>query len=248
MPYRRLPNTDQSRIRAINTAQEQYRLENEPGLVFSVKTMNEAEAFLPTFESAHYEYLDSLEQQKQASKKYYNQMHMARLYLSHFIQVLNFGVIRNEIKKEAKKLYGLEPDNFTVPDLSTESALLSWSEHVINGEKERISNGGTPIYNPAIAKVSVHYEIFRDTCISQKIFQKSTNRYLEQLASMRNEADAIILNIWNQVEDYFKLEPEEIRRKHCQQYGIRYYLRKGEKGEGTGLSEADESEPDDAVY
>jgi len=238
MPYRRLPNTDQSRIRAINTALEQYRSENIPGQVVNLRTKNDAEAFLPGFENAHHEYLHSLEKQKGASKKYYMQMRMARLYLSHFIQVLNFGVIRNEIKKEAKKLYGLDPDNYTVPDLSTEGSILSWGEQIINGEKQRISSGGSPIYNPAIAKVSVHYEIYRDTCISQKIFQKNTNRYLEQITAMRKECDAIILDIWNQVEEYFKNVPEEKRRELCEQYGVRYYLRKNEKE----ASEEDESD------
>ena len=229
MPYRRLPNTDQSRIRAITAALDQYRLENVPGQVINLKTKNEAEAFLPNFESTHHEYLLSLEKQKTASKKYYSQFRMARLYLSHFIQVLNFGVIRNEIKPEAKKLYGLSPTNHTVPDLSTEAAILTVGEQVINGERQRIGAGGAPIYNPAIAKVSVHFDIFRDTCVAQKIIQKSTNRYLEQLAAMRAECDAIILDIWNQVEDYFRNEPEDRRRELCESYGVRYYLRKEEK-------------------
>lgn len=229
MPYRRLPNTDQSRIRAISTALEQCRQDDVPGQVIHLKTKNEAETFLPQFEKAHHEYLMSLEKQKEASKKYYSQFRMARLYLSHFIQVLNFGVIRNEIRPEAKKLYHLSPTNHTVPDLSTEAALLNVGEQVINGERQRIAAGGAPIYNPAIAKVCVHYEIFRDTCVAQKILQKSTNRYLEQLAAMRADADAIILDIWNQVEHYFRNEPDHRRRELCETYGVRYYLRREEK-------------------
>lgn len=228
MPYRKLPNTDQSRIRAIRTVLDKCNSEEVPGQVISIKTKNEADVFYPQFENLHHEYLVSLEKQKNASKKYYSQMYTARLYISHFIQVLNFGVIRNEIKKETKKLYGLAPENFTVPDLSSEASILKWGENIINGERERISSGGSPIYNPAIAKVSVHYEIFRDTCISQKVFQKSTNRYLEQITALRKEADCIILDIWNQVEDYFKNYPENQRRELCQEYGIRYYLRKNE--------------------
>lgn len=229
MPYRRLPNTDQSRIRAIATALEQCGPGDEPGQVIDSKTLNEARSFLPCFENAQHDYLLSLEKQKTASKKYYSQQRMARLYISHFIQVLNFCVIRNEIKRENKKLYGLESDIHTVPDLNSETAILSWGEKIIKGEKERIAAGGPPIYNPTIAKVTVYYEVFRDTCIDQKMHQKNTNRFLDLLSSMRHEGDAIILDIWNQVEACFEHEPEDRRRELCEQYGIRYYLRKSEK-------------------
>lgn len=229
MPYRRLPNTDQARIRAMQSAIEQSTRTQASDQVLSVKTQNDVETFLPTFEGAQHDYLECLQSQVAAGKKYQQQIKMIRLYLSHFIQVLNFSVIRKEIKKETKRLYGLDPTNFAVPDLSTEKALLYWGEQIIHGEQERISNGGAPIYNPAIAKVSVHYDIFKDSEISQKIYQKSTNRTLERLASLRKNADEIILNIWNEVEDYYKDSPEDERRAHCQAYGLQYYYRKNEK-------------------
>ena len=68
MPYRRLPNTDQARIRSMQTAIEQCGRTNVPDLAFSIKTKNEAEAFLPAFESAHHEYLMCLEKQVSAGK------------------------------------------------------------------------------------------------------------------------------------------------------------------------------------
>ncbi|MDD4922602.1 MAG: hypothetical protein PHS30_09035 [Bacteroidales bacterium] len=233
MPYRRLPNTDQARIRAMQTAIEICSRTNVPDLAFSIKTKNETETFLPIFEGAQHDYLTCLNNQVTAGKKYQLQIKTVRLYISHFIQVLNFGVIRNEIKSELKRLYGLDPKNFSVPDLSTEKALLLWGERIINGEQERIKNGGAPIYNPAIAKVRVHYDIFKDAGISQKTYQKSTNRTLEILTSLRKAADEIILDIWNQVEDYYKSYPEEIRRAHCQAYGLHYYFRKNEKNIST---------------
>jgi hypothetical protein len=228
MPYRRLPNTDQARIRSMQAAIEQCSRTSMPNLAFSIKTKNEVEAFLPIFETAHYDYLQCLENQVAAGKKYQQQIKMVRLYLSHFIQVLNFCVIRNEIKPEIKRLYGLEPPNNSVPDLNTETALLLWGERIITGEQERIRQGGAPIYNPAIAKVRVHYDIFKDGGISQKTYQRSTNRTLEHVASHRKAADDIILDIWNQVEDYYKDLPELKRRENCEAYGLRYYYRKNE--------------------
>lgn len=229
MPYRRLPNTDQARIRALRTAIDACKQAGEGATTVSIQSRINAETFLPVFENAVHEYLMCLQKQVTASKNYQTRVKTFRLYVSHFIQVLNFGIIRNEIKKEAKLLYGLDPADFSVPDLSTEKALLVWGERIINGEQERIKGGGAPIYNPAIAKVRVHFDLFKDTGISQKTFQKSTNRALKQLASLRKTADEIILGMWNEVETFYASYAETDKRRFCQNWGLRYYYRKNEK-------------------
>ena len=115
-----------------------------------------------------------------------------------------------------------------MPDLSTEPALLHWGKCIIDGENERIRNGGLPIYNPAIAKVKVHYEVFKEYKSTQKIHQNSTSRQWEELVNLRTKGDEIILDIWNQVEMRFKeLDPYD-RLQKCREYGIVYYYRKGE--------------------
>ena len=41
---------------------------------------------------------------------------------------------------------------------------------------------------------------FLDSYERQKSYQSATNRSLDELASMRDRADELILDIWNQVE------------------------------------------------
>ena len=155
---------------------------------------------------------------------------MARLYVSHFIQVLNLAVIRSEIRSSHKEYYGLEPQSCNVPDLSSETQLALWGRKIIDGETRRLSQGGTPIYNPTIAKVKVHYDIFMDSGERQKEYQEATARSLEALSSMRAEADELILDIWNQVERKFEaVSPNEKRLDLCRSYGLVYYYRTGEK-------------------
>lgn len=154
----------------------------------------------------------------------------ARLYISHFIQVLNLAVIRSEVRIAHKEYYGLDTSNNNVPDLSTEPALAEWGRKIVDGENKRISQGGIPIYNPTIAKVRVHYDIFMDSYEKQKNLQSLTARSLDTLASMRAEADGLILDIWNQVEKKFEeVTPNEKRLDLCRDYGIIYYYRTGEK-------------------
>jgi len=229
MPYRRLPNTDQARLRALRTAIQKADKQEFAEQVVTLKTTHDAKTYLSVFEKQLIQYQHTLENQVSANKRYQQIVHNARLYISHFIQVLNLAVIRGDIKKDHKLFYQLDPNVHTVPDLTTEAALIQWGKYIIDGENERVRNGGLPIYNPAIAKVQVHYEVFKEYKSTQKIHQSSTNRSWEELVSLREKGDAIILEIWNQVEANFKDERPYSRLMKCQQYGLIYYYRKGKK-------------------
>lgn len=228
MPYRRLPNTDQARLRALRTAILQADKQDFGDIVISFKVIHEAKTYLNIFEKQLAQYQQTLDSQVSANKRYQLIVHNARLYISHFIQVFNLSVIRGDIKKDHKLFYQLDPNVHTVPDLSTENALLQWGKYIIDGENERIRNGGLPIYNPPIAKVKVHYEVFKEYKSTQKLYQNTTNRNWEELVSLREKGDVIILEMWNQVENKFKDVMPYSRLKKCQSFGLVYYYRKGE--------------------
>ena len=185
-------------------------------LAVSLKTLTDARNFLMKFEAAQSYYSECFDRQSKAGRKHQANVKTARLYLSHFIQVLNLAVIRSEVRLSHKEYYGLDTKNNNVPDLTTEAALAEWGRKIIEGENKRISQGGIPIYNPGIAKVKVHYDIFMESYEKQKNFQILTARSLEALSSMRPEADGLILDIWNQVEGKFgEVVPHEKRLDLC---------------------------------
>lgn len=230
MPYRRLPNTDQARIRALKSVVGKGDVYNVNELAISLNTLSEARNFLSKFEIAHNYYAQCYDNQVKESPKHQSNVKTARLYISHFIQVLNLSVLRSEVKPIHKKLYCLPIDNYNVPDLTSEAAMVEWGKRIIEGERKRTSQGGVPIYNPTIAKVKVHYDIFVDSYERQKALQVLTNRSLEGVATMRTRADELILDIWNQVEEKFRnISPNELRLDKCRDYGVIYYYRTGEK-------------------
>lgn len=229
MPYRRLPNTDQARLRALRTALQFTDKQNFASQnIVSFKTLIDAKNFLVLFEKQLNQYQQTLDNQVSANKRYQQIVHNARLYISHFIQVFNLAVIRGDVKKEHKLFYQLDPNVHIVPDLTTEAALIQWGKAVIEGENERVRNGGLPIYNPTIAKVKVHYEVFKEYKSTQKLYQNTTQKSWEELNNLRVKGDAIILDLWNQVEHKFKDEKPFARLTKCQQLGLIYYYRKGE--------------------
>ena len=228
MPYRRLPNTDQARLRALKTAQDKGARTGLNDLAFSAKLLFDVEVFVPQFEQAIRQYQFSKERQANFGKKLTENFRMARMYLSHFLQVVNMAIARGELKPNVRTYYGLSEEDKALPEINTEQQLIQWGEKVINGEEERMGQGGSRVFNPTIAMVKVHFEKFLDNYHIHKDLVKTSQRMQEKVAQERDTADALILSIWNEVESFFNhLEPEN-KRKRSAEYGVVYIFRPSE--------------------
>lgn len=231
MPYRRLPNTDSARIRALKSAVDKAADTDFQELSFSTGILDEAKSVLAHFEHLSARYQQLYDTQVKAGKSFVGKTKNARLYISHFIQVLYMCVMRSEIREEQLTLYGLEKANMVVPDLISNEQLLEWGQKIIDGENQRTSQGGVPIYNPSIAKVKVMFILFKEGYQTQRLHQKATSRVLQEVAAYRERVDEIILEIWEEVEKHNNdLSPEK-RLARNREYGIVYYYRKGEIAE-----------------
>jgi hypothetical protein len=230
MPYRRLPNTDLARIRAMQTALEIGKNLTPPKMAFSSKILIKLQKFLPIFEHGIQLQRQSFAAQNKRSKNYEEVLRKARIYLTHFIRVMNMAIIRGELPIETRTYYGFVIDESTVPSLNTENELISWGRRVIDGEEFRIRKGNTPIMNPSVAVVKVRYEKFIESWQHYKTLRMKTLDITHKNIELRKEADEIILSIWNEVETKFSSLPEEKKRKECEKYGVVYFFRKSEVG------------------
>ena len=134
------------------------------------------------------------------------------------------------MQKTVRSFYGIEEDNSKLPLLNTESDIIDWGKSLIDGETKRRMNGYSPVTNPTIAVVRVHYDNFMEAYKFQKMLQKNHTRALNNLADLRDEADDIILNVWNEVEETYSKLPEDLKREKAQEYGLVYVYRKNEIG------------------
>jgi len=228
MPYRRLPNTDAARIKALSVAYKKGKELPPFKLAFSQSTFAKIELFINSFEKAMINYKATYNVQVEKSKDYVLNTKKARLYLSHFIQVVNMAIARGELPEKTRTIYGMDIDEQKVPSLNTEKELIDWGKKIIDGEAKRIMNAQQPITNPTIAVVKVRYENFVESYNHQKILQQNTQRMLNELDTLRTKADEIILNIWNEVEASFKDLPDDLKREKCTDYGVVYVFRKNE--------------------
>jgi hypothetical protein len=228
MPYRRLPNTDTARIKAMRTALEKGKELPPNKLAFSSKTIVRLQKFLPQFDHNFQLYRQALASQNKKSKDYNEILRKARIYLTHFIRVMNMAIFRGELPAETRAYFGLATDESTVPSLNTENELMSWGRRIIDGEAFRIKKGGSPITNPTIAVVKVRFENFIEAWNYHNTLTKRTSDYIEKNNKLRKEADEIILQLWNEVENTHNSFPEESRKILSEEYGLVYFYRKDE--------------------
>lgn len=228
MPYRRLPKTDNARLVSLRktVAMEQWPIDQLP---ISARLLTQAKAYLPVFDGLVQQYNMTYESRVDSNKSYKKSIRQVRMYISHFIQVLNMAVMRGEIKKESKEYYQLIPEDYTIPDLSTEESLVEWGRNVIEGEQARIANGGIPLSFPTIAKVKVYYDIFLERYQSQQTHRQSTSRNHLRVYEMREEVDELILQIWDAIEAYYADLLPYAKYVACKKAGVIYYYRTGER-------------------
>jgi len=229
MPYRRLPNTDAARIRAMKTAFRKGQELPPHKLAFSAKLLVELRRLLPLFENSLRHYRYSVDMQNSKSKDYSETIRKARMYLSHFIKVMNMAIARGDQPVEIRTFYGMDINDTSSPQLISENELVNWGKKVIEGEELRIRQGGNPITNPTIAVVKVWHENFLQALHYNNVQAKRICEFVEKNDSLRKEVDKLILELWNEVESSHAVYTEDTRKMMNEEYGLVYFYRKNER-------------------
>ena len=216
MPYRRLPNTDTARIKAMKVALEKGKGQPPHEIAYSSKTLVRLQKFLTLFEHSMQIKKMSVTSQNKKSKDYNDVVRKARIYLTHFIRVMNMAIYRGDLPVETRAFYGLPINDSNVPSLNTENELINWGKRIIEGEEHRIKRGGSPITNPTIAVVKVRFEQFLDALNFNKTQSRKKLDNVVKNNQLRKEADEIILSVWNEVESNHSDLDENEKRKECQ--------------------------------
>jgi hypothetical protein len=228
MPYRRLPNTDLARLRALRIAFEKGKELPPFHLAFSQATFQKVLTHMHIFEKAVQESRQAFNIQVEKSKEYGKLLKKTKLYISHFIQVVNMAIARGDLSAADRDYFGFGRDQNRVPSFGSEGEVIKWGEKIIHGETLRIKKGLTAVTNPTMAVVKVRYEDYLEAHRFQKILQKNLQRSQEKLVEQRCLIDAIIAAVWNEVEDHYKDLPDEARRNSAKLYGVVYFYRKSE--------------------
>ena len=162
MPYRRLPNTDASRLKAIKKALDMKMKTSSSDLAFSFLTVQKLQTLLPKFETSLLRRKESNTNHINLNKEFQQLKSKARLYLSHYIQVMNFMILRGELPKTDRNFFGIESFDKSLPPLISNNDLIKIGKIITEGDIKRQQSGGKIITNPTAAVVRVHFENFED--------------------------------------------------------------------------------------
>lgn len=230
MPYRRLPTTDVARLKALHASTRMAEISELEDLAFPAEHIHNLRNIIDKLEGAKHQQNQARRHQIAFNKEHQPKLIKTRLYLSHFIQVLNFAIIREEIPESARAFYGLENYGNRLPDLRCDTDILEWGKKIIEGENQRLKRGGIPIMTPGISRLKVWYDQFRDGYYILATANKSTERADQRMIEIRKEVDSLLAIVWDGIEKFYNQYPEAERRKLAEEYGIVYIYRKGEKG------------------
>lgn len=225
MPYRRLPKTDAARLKALKAVLDCNDIYTVRNRVVDWQVLNRCRPAYDRLLTACEQYRVCMAAQKRKTGQMDKLQRNAAMFVSHFIQVLFLAMERGEIKAAHKQLYGFGPGDTALPPLKSAESILEWGRRVAEGERERVRAGGMPIYNPTIGKVVTHVDIFRDAYNEQQLRRRQTEAALAAVQRLRPEVDAVLLDLWNQIEAHFASCPPEVRYAECRKLGVVYYYR-----------------------
>jgi len=228
MPYRRLPNTDSARLKALYCAQKKGQDLPPFKLAYTQGTFQRVQNLLPSYEHALSEYKIAYNNQLEKNKDYQRYARKAKLYISHFIQVIDMAITRGDLPVSTKTYFGIPEDEKRIPSLNTDEEIIEWGKKLIDGEQQRRMEGQAYISNPTVALVKVHYDKFYEVFGYQNSLKKRASRAQDELNDKRAQADQIIQQLWNEVESTYKGLPDNLKREKASEYGIIYVFRKNE--------------------
>lgn len=224
MPYRRLPNTDKSRLNALVIAHKKYKSIPYNDLAFEHDKSLNLEMYIKNLQQMMSENQNHIESRQNANKEFVKTYKEAKLYVEHFIQVLNLAIIREEIDISKKTLYKL-PKSSIIPKYHNHKEFIKLAEAIIEGETKRTSAGGSAIMTPSIAMVKIKFNAFKDMYMRHEIADKSAKRVQDNIIALRKKIDNFIKRLWDDIEYNNKKRSEVNWRELSRDYGISYVYR-----------------------
>jgi len=157
-----------------------------------------------------------------------------RTFVSHFIQVFNFGVARGKYPAAHRAFYMLDVSSAALPDLASELDVQLWANRLVEGDASRITAGGLPMANPDAAEVETEREATLLLFANQSTLADALDTAQEALETLNTEADKLIKRVWDEVETFYGEEAPESMRENARQWGV-VYITEGPSAILTGL-------------
>jgi hypothetical protein len=231
MPSRRTPNTTPAVLRGLQTARDAWK--NSPASDRAITADQWAQlddsnpnSLLSRMLKQVSDVDVALAMQAPLTSSLAQSAARLTMFVSHFHQVLDFGITRGAFKPGARGYYGRDLNASTLPDLSTYDAVQQAAQHIVDGEVARDAVEDSPFVAMAlpgaveVGTVLAQFKAVRSQSI-QAITQTDHER--EDVSALYPEAQALAVDICDTVEFFYRKDPDaSSRRAKAARWGVVY--------------------------
>jgi hypothetical protein len=226
-----LPRSDDERLQAMQAASDRA-IGVDPGdLAYSAETKAKLDAKLPLFRTVLNQRGMALAAQSAATGALRERSNTLRLLVSHFFQNLNFGIERGVFSASDRAVYQMNLTQTALPPMATQAELIASSGWAVSGEAARTAGGGFAIPFPTAAEIATARTEMLALASEASNKKDALDHAQETVAKMRADVDAVIRDIWDEVEFTFRRDAAPSLRRKARQYGVVYITRPGEAPE-----------------
>jgi len=167
-----------------------------------------------------------------------------RKFNSHFIQVLNFAIDRedDDFAPGDRGYYHL-PDAF-LPNMDSEENAFEWAQTLIAGEASRLAAkpGAVAMSNPNIGKITLLHTTANGYLDQEGTLVTTLNTERAKLNAYLEPGKIFVAKLWNYIETQYLEQPDETRRDMMREWGV-VFVSEGAPAIITGLVKSSSGAP-----
>ena len=236
MPFRMLTNTDVGRTTALDTPFAKWATTPAGQRPITQAQYDQLVALRTPWKQANTAAATALVAQTNATSRAEALGQSLERLISHFFQVFNLAVARGYYPASARAHYKLDVSRADVPLVLSQADRLTWAQNIVDGEAARQTAEGAafkPMAMPAAAEVAAALTAYQTAHATASTAKTNYDLAQEAVEQQRPAVDALILDLWDTVEYFYRHdEPSSLRRK-AREWGVVYMTRPGEPEEPT---------------
>lgn len=231
MPFRQLPNTDATRITALDALLAKAGLVPEAERPYPAALHTQLGTLAPQFKAEAQQAGTALSAQSSATTQATLDFLALQTGVSHYIQVFNLGVARGVFPREARAHYQLDVSSAALPALATQADVTLWAGRIATGEAARLAAdpAAIPMALPSAAEIATAAGKYAASSALQSEKKDAYDDEQDDVAALRPAVDELITDIWDIIEFSYRKEPGPSKRRRCREWGLVYITRPGEE-------------------
>ncbi len=242
MPFRRLPDTNPTRLNALEGLRKKHAASSSGVILITQAQAAQVDLQSPIslysrFKKEVGHVAPALATQVAATTLVDTRKHRLHLLVTQAILNILAAIEREDLAPEVRGLYQLGPNQETLPELVTKAQLLAWAGHLQTGETARLASPlpkhaePGPLAWPSLAQINTAVGQLEAAEADQLRAKEKTDLEQEEVSALVAEVDTFIKDAWDTIEFNLRTHDGPSLRRRAREWGVFYATRPGEAEE-----------------